>query len=81
MTNTSKNKTFTEILEINLQLAQELLMYRFFNDPPRQKCCLNVLLMLIGFSGKDKELPQHKRFATALLYFVKLLRELSVTEI
>ena len=34
-----KNKAFADILKMNLQLTQEVLMYRIFNNSSSQKCC------------------------------------------
>ena len=35
------NKAFAEILKMNLQLTQEVLMHRIFNNSSSQKCCLD----------------------------------------
>ena len=34
-----ENKAFAEILKMNLQLTQEVLLYRIFNNSSSQKCC------------------------------------------
>ena len=36
-----ENKAFAEILKMNLQLTQEVLMHRIFNNSSSQKCCLD----------------------------------------
>ena len=43
-----ENKAFAEILKMNLQLTQEVLMYRIFNNSSSQKCCPDGHLTLNG---------------------------------
>ena len=43
-----ENKAFADILKMSLQLAQEVLMHRIFNNTNHQKCCLNGHLTLNG---------------------------------
>ena len=43
-----KTKALAEILKMNLQLTQEVLMYRIFNNSSSQKCCLDGHLTLNG---------------------------------
>jgi hypothetical protein len=43
-----ENKAFAEILKMNLQLTQEVLMYRIFNNSSNQSCCPDGHLMLNG---------------------------------
>ncbi len=38
-TDAFENKVFAEILKINLQLTQEVLIYRIFNGKSNQQCC------------------------------------------
>ena len=45
-TDAFKNKAFAEILKMNLQLTQEVLMYRIFNDKSNMQCCSDEHLML-----------------------------------
>ena len=34
-----ENKAFADILKMNLQLTQEVLMFRIFNDKSNMQCC------------------------------------------
>ena len=43
-----KNKAFADILKMNLQLTQEVLMYRIFNDKSNMHCCSDGHLTLNG---------------------------------
>ena len=43
-----ENKAFADILKMNLQLTQEVLMYRIFNNSSSQKCCPDGHLTLNG---------------------------------
>ena len=43
-----ENKAFADILKMNLQLTQEVLMHRIFNNSGSQKCCPDGHLMLNG---------------------------------
>ena len=43
-----ENKAFAEILKMNLQLTQEVLMYRIFNGKSNQQCCPDGHLTLNG---------------------------------
>jgi hypothetical protein len=43
-----ENKAFADILKINLQLRQELVMHRIFNNSNSQKCCPDGHLTLNG---------------------------------
>ena len=43
-----ENKAFADILKMNLQLTQEVLIYRIFNDHDNQQCCPDGHLMLNG---------------------------------
>ena len=38
-----ENKAFADILKMNLQLTQEVLMYRIFNNSSSQQCCPDEL--------------------------------------
>ena len=42
------NKAFADILKMNLQLTQEVLMHRIFNNSSSQKCCPDGHLTLNG---------------------------------
>ena len=43
-----ENKAFADILKMNLQLTQEVLIYRIFNDHDNQQCCPDGYLTLNG---------------------------------
>ena len=43
-----ENKAFADILKMNLQLTQEVLIYRLFNCHDNQQCCPDGHLMLNG---------------------------------
>ena len=43
-----ENKAFADILKMNLQLTQEVLMYRIFNDKSNMQCCSDGHLTLNG---------------------------------
>ena len=43
-----ENKAFAEILKMNLQLTQEVLIHRIFNNSSSQKCCEDGHLTLNG---------------------------------
>ena len=43
-----ENKAFADILKMNLQLTQEVLMYRIFNDKSNMHCCSDGHLTLNG---------------------------------
>ena len=43
-----ENKAFADILKMNLQLTQEVLMHRIFNNSSNQRCCPDGHLMLNG---------------------------------
>ena len=43
-----ENKAFAEILKMNLQLTQEVLMHRIFNNSSNQQCCPDGHLTLNG---------------------------------
>ena len=43
-----ENKAFSDILKMNLQLTQEVLMHRIFNNSSSQKCCPDGHLTLNG---------------------------------
>ena len=47
-----ENKAFAEILKMNLQLTQEVLMYRIFNGKSNQQCCPDGHLTLNGGFGR-----------------------------
>ena len=43
-----ENKAFSDILKMNLQLTQEFLMQRIFNNSNSQKCCPDGHLTMNG---------------------------------
>ena len=47
-TDAFENKAFADILKMNLQLTQEVLMHRIFNNSSSQKCCPDGHLTLNG---------------------------------
>ena len=47
-TDAFESKAFAEILKMNLQLTQEVLMHRIFNNSSSQKCCPAGHLTLNG---------------------------------
>ena len=47
-TDSFENKAFADILKMNLQLTQEVLIYRIFNDHDSQQCFPDGHLMLNG---------------------------------
>ena len=47
-TDAFENKVFAEILKMNLQLTQEVLIYRIFNGKSNQQCCPDGHLTLNG---------------------------------
>ena len=48
MADSYENKGFADILKMNLQLTQEVLMYRIFNDKSNMHCCSDGHLTLNG---------------------------------
>ncbi len=57
-----ENKAFADILKMNLQLTQEILMHRIFNNSSSQKCCPEGHLTLNGsferYQTKSNELKK-----------------------
>ena len=47
-----EKKAFADILKMNLQLTQEVLMYRIFNDKSNMQCCSDGHLTLNGSLGR-----------------------------